>query len=146
MARKMRVDKKQGAQLIVTGPKKSDLYTIIISNLTPRGTDSEGNQQYVVQFTVQGTIETNIIKGGISNPIPMSPNTLADPIQAADYVFYIFVDKVDIDYVYLTVARRPAVFKNRERIKISNNLTSFGAIVIEGETPDPIMTASPSSP
>ena len=143
VARKMRVDKKQGAQLSVAGPKKGDLYTIIISNLTSRETDSEGNQQYIVRFTVQGFIDNNEIKGGLSEPILMSPNNLAGPVEAIGYKFYIFVDKVDIDYVNLTFARR----KTDTTIKFSYVTMPLGRFNITDDTePEAIMTASPDSP
>lgn len=64
VARKMRVDKKQGAQLIVTGPKKGDLYIIIMSNLIRRETDEDGIQAPFGQFVMEGETPEPVMTTG----------------------------------------------------------------------------------
>ena len=141
LARRLQVDKRQGAEMFVAGPTQGDQYIIVLSQLTPDKKDMHGNQKYSVTFAIRGLLDTNKITGGTSDPIPMLRNTLTDPIKIYGYEFYIYVDDVQVDYVYLSIGRRKI-----SGATVQGNIGRMRSFVVDiSETRHkPILTTSPN--
>ena len=140
LARGFRVDKAAGAEAMVIGPKQGDNISIRMSGLQPAGIDEAGNQKYQSQFEVSGVLGSNVLKGSFAPPVPIAPNSLAGPLNAGVFEFFVFVERVDVDYVYLTIARRPL---NLPNIKIQGAQIPLGLLRIAGQRPDPILLPTP---
>ena len=140
IARGIRVDKKEGAQMSVLGPGPGDRFLLQVTSLTPTTQQFPKPQEYVVEFAVTGSVNMNMITPGTSGPILVRPQNLAGPFNAGSHEFYLFVERVQVDYVYLTVARRPLNMPNiiMELVRIP-----FGIMNIGGKRPEPILLESP---
>jgi hypothetical protein len=137
VARGLRVDKKQGGEVQVLGPGEGDRFSVQVSQLQPLPTETAKPQQYSIEFTVQGSVGFNLMRGGTSGPMRVEPQALSRPINAGKYDFLIFVDKVDIDSVYLTVARRPT------GLPIEFSVIPFGILNIGTKQAAPILEEAP---
>ncbi len=94
----------------------------------------------MVEFAATGSVNWNMITPGTSGPILIRPQGLAGPFNAGSHEFYLFVDRVEVDFVYLTVARRPL---NMPNITMSLVRIPFGIINLGGKRPDPILLSRP---
>lgn len=131
----LRIDKKEGSRIQINGPPKEDRFTVEVSNLQAKGLDKDGNQQYMVIFSVMGSLASNLIPKTPGKEAHIKIHSLYGPINATMYEFYLFIDDIDIDYIYVSVARR----KIGRNISITNSAISFGSIVIKGARPEPIL-------
>src|SRR6266571_2521788 len=136
IGRGIRVDKKEGAQVSVLGPGVGDRFLLEVTSLLPAPSEFPNEQQYTVEFRVTGSVNWNMITPGTSGPILIRPQSLAGPFNAGSHEFYLFVERVEVDAVYLTVARRPL---NMPNINISLAQIPFGIFNIGGKRPDPIL-------
>jgi hypothetical protein len=66
---------------------------------------------------------------------------LSNPIGAAPYEFYVFVEDLTIDSVHLTIARRRAF----QGIKLSYNIITGANLIASSPLPDPILISSPEN-
>ena len=119
------------------GPAAGDRFTVQVSQLQPKIDDRGDRQRYSIQFTVQGAVGSNWIRGGTSGPMQVEAQALSQPINAGQYEFFIFIDRVDVDYVYLSVARRSTEFP------INWSVIPFGVLDIKSKESPPILSDAP---
>ncbi len=108
VAHGLRIDKEQGQSLHVSGPQPGDDFTIKILNLQADAAADSDYQKYKLFFTVSGRVGRIEIA-----PLSVPAGPLAAEVgerltvPVGDYQFLLDVEKVEVDYVFLTVARRP---------------------------------------
>lgn len=139
--RGIKVDKKQGAELSVLGPMTSDRFLAVITSLQPKTHPPETDQEYEVRFTVSGNINYIEIVPSLSDPLPVRAGAMIGPINAGTHEFYLSVDRVAIDAVYLTIARRPLNIQPGSIAFIRG--LPFGNMHIGDVWPRPILLSAP---
>jgi hypothetical protein len=140
LARGFRADKKVGGQMTIRGPRPDDKLVIEVSKLEANPKSAPDRQIYQIWFNVFGQIGGNEITSFPVGPVPAKANHLVGPMKAWIYEFYLLVEKIEVDYVFLTVARRA--------IKTGNTFTgSVGPLgsfhAGNQQRPGPILVDSP---
>lgn len=106
IARGLRVDKGKGRGMHIVGPQPDDDFMVQLSTLRVDPKSTADHKKYQVGFTVLGTVGGSSMAPSPVGPVPVEAGQLFGPVSAGIYEFYLFVEKVEVDYVFLTVARR----------------------------------------
>jgi hypothetical protein len=106
LARHLRVDKKHGESVSVHGPRLGDELKVKASHLQSALSQGQG-PSYQVLFTVSGRIAGTEM---IPSPMPIGPmgaemGERLGPVAVGRYELFIYVERVEIDSAFITVAR-----------------------------------------
>lgn len=141
IARGLRVDKRKGGGMHIVGPQPDDNFIVQLSSLGVDPKSTADHKKYQLGFTVLGSVAGSSIMPYSVGPVPAEVGQLVGPVNAGSYEFYLFVEKVEVDYVFLTVARRRV---RGDSSWVIHAEVPFGApIIFEGPRPDPILVKSP---
>ena len=140
LVRGLRADKKKGGAVRTVGPAPNDNFVVEVSSLQPDPKSPPDHQTYQLFFTVSGSVGGNYITPSSVGPVAAEPDQLAGPVNAGSYEFYLFVEKIEVDYVFLSLARRRITAPS---FKIGHSVLPFGGIRFGGPRPGPILVEAP---
>jgi len=141
IARGLRVDKRKGGGMHIVGPQPDDDFIVQLSTLRVDPKSTADHKKYQLGFTVLGSVGGSSIVPYSLGPVPAEVGQLFGPVSAGIYEFYLFVERVEVDYVFLTVARRRLAGTSSWVIHAEVPLGR--AIFRGGPPPGPILVESP---
>jgi hypothetical protein len=97
-----------GSEIVVVGPSEGDHYKIQSSPYHREDEGEKKDSNLVVRFKIQGALENNILER-LSSPVSLKRNTLSDAMIARPYAFFIYIEEVEVERVYIAIARRRIV-------------------------------------